>query len=153
MAASEVEGVFDELDRRFSLYRDDSELNRIAARQLRLVDASEELREAYATAIAWRRETRGVFTPHRPDGVIDLSGVVKAMASAKDGYPHVAELYRHEVLDPAKQGERDAKWGSFVRLLEDDLCASIHEINRLTPTIIEVIVKAPRAARCCRCSP
>jgi NADPH-dependent glutamate synthase beta subunit-like oxidoreductase/NAD(P)H-flavin reductase len=74
--------------------------------------------------------------------------VVKAMASAKDGYPHVAQLFAHELRDPQKQAERDARWISFIRLLDDDLSATIHEINRLTPTIIEVVVKAPRAARC-----
>jgi NADPH-dependent glutamate synthase beta subunit-like oxidoreductase/NAD(P)H-flavin reductase len=74
--------------------------------------------------------------------------VVKAMASAKDGYPHVAKLFSHELLDPKKQAERDAKWKQFTQILDDDLSATIHEVNRLTPTIIEVIVKAPRAARC-----
>jgi len=73
--------------------------------------------------------------------------VVKAMASAKDGHPYVAALYAHEDRDPARQPERDAKWASFVKLLGEDLSAQIHEIKRLTPTIIEVIVKAPRAAR------
>jgi len=74
--------------------------------------------------------------------------VVKAMASAKDGHPHVAQLYAHEQHDPATQPARDAKWKSFVKLLEDDLSAEIYDVKRLTPTIIEVIVKAPRAARC-----
>ena len=73
--------------------------------------------------------------------------VVKAMASAKDGYAHVARLFAHEIVDPRTQSERNAKWVSFVGLLDEDLSASIHEVKRLTPTIIEVIVKAPRAAR------
>jgi len=75
--------------------------------------------------------------------------VVKAMASAKDGYSHVAKLYADEVarLDASKQPERDGKWRSLVKLLDDDLLATIHEVKRLTPTIVEVIVHAPRAAR------
>ena len=32
----------------------------------------------YWSAIAWSEATDRAFTPHRPDGVIDLSGVVKA---------------------------------------------------------------------------
>jgi thiamine biosynthesis lipoprotein len=75
-----VQSVFHRLDERFSLYRPDSELSRIAARELSLMDASAELREVYASALGWRGETGGAFTPHRPDGVVDLSGIVKAWA-------------------------------------------------------------------------
>ncbi|MBI2394652.1 MAG: FAD-dependent oxidoreductase [Deltaproteobacteria bacterium] len=75
--------------------------------------------------------------------------VVKAMASAKDGYTEVSRLYAHEVakLDPAQQGARDRSWHGFARMLDDELIATIHEIKRLTPTIVEVVVHAPRAAR------
>jgi thiamine biosynthesis lipoprotein len=76
----ELETIFARHDATFSLYRPGSELSRIADGSLRLSDASEELRDAYARAIEWRSLTRGAFTPHRPDGVIDLSGIVKAMA-------------------------------------------------------------------------
>ena len=67
--------------------------------------------------------------------------VVKAMASAKDGYPHVVELFGQ--LEAADE----AKWEELVRTLDDGLIARVHEINRLTPTIIEVVVRAPIAAR------
>lgn len=84
MAASAVieaiERLFAEADRRFSLYRPDSELHRISQGSLRLVDSSEELREVYASAIGWRAATNGAFSPHRPDGIIDLNGIVKAWA-------------------------------------------------------------------------
>jgi thiamine biosynthesis lipoprotein len=75
----EVERIFDDYDQRFSLYRPTSELSHIAGGK-RLEDASVELRNAYALALEWRTLTDGAFTPHRPDGVIDLSGIVKAMA-------------------------------------------------------------------------
>jgi thiamine biosynthesis lipoprotein len=80
-----VEQIFDGFDRRFSLYRDDSELSRIAAGSLELVDSSDALREVYALALEWRLATGGIFTPHRPDGVIDLNGVVKALAMERSG--------------------------------------------------------------------
>jgi thiamine biosynthesis lipoprotein len=76
----EIEKVFADLNERFSLYRPDSEISRIADGSLTLMDASAELRDAYAMALAWRSLTGGAFTPHRPDGMIDLSGIVKAMA-------------------------------------------------------------------------
>jgi NADPH-dependent glutamate synthase beta subunit-like oxidoreductase/NAD(P)H-flavin reductase len=75
--------------------------------------------------------------------------VVKAMASAKDGYPYVARLFEKELaaLDPGRQAERDRKLRDFQRALDDRLVARIVEINRVTPTIIEVIVRAPLAAK------
>jgi thiamine biosynthesis lipoprotein len=76
----EIEAVFAEHNERFSLYLPDSELSRIATGALRLPNASPQLRDAYARALQWRSLTAGAFTPHRPDGVIDLSGIVKAMA-------------------------------------------------------------------------
>jgi len=84
-AAARVERIFDEFDRRFSLYRTDSEASRIAAGRLRLADSSDAMREAYALALEWRTATGGVFTPNRPDGVVDLSGVVKALAIERSG--------------------------------------------------------------------
>jgi FAD:protein FMN transferase len=81
----EIERVFADLNDRFSLYRPDSELSRIAAGSLRMMDASTQLRDAYALALEWRTLTGGAFTPHRPDGVIDLSGIVKALAMDEAG--------------------------------------------------------------------
>jgi thiamine biosynthesis lipoprotein len=80
-----LERTFASYDSRYSLYRADSELARIAAGQLALADSSAELRETYALALEWRESTHGEFTPHRPDGVIDLSGVVKAQAMEQAG--------------------------------------------------------------------
>lgn len=77
---TDVEAAFCALDARFSLYRPESELSRIARGELSLTEASVELREVYALAIEWRGTTHGAFTPHRPDGVVDLNGVVKALA-------------------------------------------------------------------------
>jgi FAD:protein FMN transferase len=76
----ELEKVFADLNARFSLYRPDSELSRIADGSLSMLDASQEMRDAYSMALEWRSLTGGAFTPHRPDGVVDLSGIVKAMA-------------------------------------------------------------------------
>ncbi|MGH7328128.1 MAG: pyridine nucleotide-disulfide oxidoreductase, partial [Polyangiaceae bacterium] len=74
--------------------------------------------------------------------------VVKAMASAKFGYPRVRALFPEiETLDMAKQAEREASWKNLTAKLEDELRATIVQVNRLTPTIVEVVVHAPLAAR------
>lgn len=75
-----VRELFAAADRRYSLYTPTSELSLIAAGQIRLDQASEELREMYLAATVWGHNTGGAFTAHRPDGVIDLSGIVKAWA-------------------------------------------------------------------------
>lgn len=80
-----VKKIFDEYDKRFSLYLPTSELSRIARHELHLLDASEQLRDAYALALSWRDSTNGQFTPNRPDGVIDLSGIIKALAIHRAG--------------------------------------------------------------------
>ncbi len=79
-AAAEVRRVFASYDHRYSLYDPSSVLSRIASGDLRLAEAPQEVRDVYALALEWRDRTGGAFTPHRPDGVLDLSGVVKALA-------------------------------------------------------------------------
>jgi NADPH-dependent glutamate synthase beta subunit-like oxidoreductase/NAD(P)H-flavin reductase len=93
--------------------------------------------------------------------------VVKAMASAKHGYREVVKVFKARVIPPSPpvipsvvegspaDAEGDAstslgmtrKWNALVRTLDDGLIARVHEVNRLTPTIVEVVVRAPFAAR------
>ena len=75
--------------------------------------------------------------------------VVKAMASAKDGYPYITRLYEKELahLDPSAQADRHQALRGFQARLDDRLLARVIEINRITATIIEVIVRAPLAAK------
>ena len=74
--------------------------------------------------------------------------VVKAMASAKNGYPYVVKLFEKQLasLTSAQQSERDAVLKALFARLDEAFNATIVAINRLTPTIIEVVVKAPLAA-------
>jgi len=75
--------------------------------------------------------------------------VVKAMASAKDGYPRVVKLHEGAIraTDPNRQPSRDASLRALFFRLDDLLVATVVEVNRLTPTIIEVIARAPMAAQ------
>ncbi|WP_241972641.1 FAD:protein FMN transferase [Cryobacterium cryoconiti] len=84
-ARQAVADVFRGWNDRFSLYREGSELSRVNRGELRLTQAGSELRDCYALALAWRDRTDGVFTPHRADGAIDLSGIVKSLAIAHAG--------------------------------------------------------------------
>ena len=77
---NEIEHEFARLNAMFSLYLEHSEISRISRGELALADSSEEMRSEYARALDWREKTDGAFSPHRPDGVIDLSGTIKAVA-------------------------------------------------------------------------
>ena len=94
-----------------------------------------------------------VLTSVRPDGRgISFFGdlhpsfagnVVKAMASAKQGYPVVSRLLATRA--PAEPGPAE-----LTARLNDELRAVVKDVIRLTPTIVEVIVRAPMAARAFR---
>jgi NADPH-dependent glutamate synthase beta subunit-like oxidoreductase/NAD(P)H-flavin reductase len=115
--------------------------------------------ERASGAVTLTPDPGGFFTSYNQDGrLISYYGdnhpvyagnVVKAMASAKDGYVHVAALFAEEIsrLDPATQPARDAKWSTLVSRLDGDLLATVERVERLTETIVDVVVKAPAAAR------
>lgn len=84
-ATAVVELLFRDLDETFSLYRPDSEAGRLARGELKLSQASARMRERYAEAHEWRLRTEGAFTPERPDGVLDLSGIIKGHAIREAG--------------------------------------------------------------------
>jgi len=67
--------------------------------------------------------------------------VVKAMASAKQGYPIVSRMLGR--VAPAT-GDDDA---AFFGRLNRELRATLVRVDRLTPTIVEVVISAPAAAR------
>lgn len=81
-AILDAKSVIQLLENEYSLYIEQSPISRLARKELELSEMSEEFRDTYARAIEWRNETGGAFTPHRSDGVIDLSGIVKADAIA-----------------------------------------------------------------------
>ena len=68
--------------------------------------------------------------------------VVKAMASARKGYPAIAAV----LFPGARPVVSDEEWTRFRAQIEERLRATVVAVNRLTPTIIEVVVKAPAAA-------
>jgi NADPH-dependent glutamate synthase beta subunit-like oxidoreductase/NAD(P)H-flavin reductase len=104
-------------------------------------------------------DANGFFTSYQQEGrYVTYYGdnhpryngnVVKAMASAKDGYRHVVQLFEDEVaaLAASGQSQRDAKWKAMIAHMDDQLLARVERVVRLTPTIVEVIVRAPAAAR------
>ncbi len=97
----------------------------------------------------------GFFTSYEKDGrFITFYGdnhpsyagnVVKAMASAKDGHTEVVRAFAKEFTPRHPQGELK-KREAFFTSLDSAFLATVEAINRLTPNIVEVVVKAPFAA-------
>ena len=69
-----------------------------------------------------------------------FGNVVKAMGSAKRGYPVVTAQ-----LDATPATEFSG--ADVMARAKADLSATVHAVNRLTPTIVEVVLHAPAAAR------
>ena len=68
----------------------------------------------------------------------DFAGnVVKAMASARRGYPVISKILGPEQKDNS----------NFLEETKNDLSANVHLVQRLTPTIVEVVIKAPLATK------
>ena len=104
-------------------------------------------------------QDHGFFTSYQKDGKfisyygdnhpVYAGSVVKAVASTKYGSQAIAQLFEKEIsnLEPASQQKRDESWKRFCENLNDQLKVTVQEVKRLTPTITELIVRAPMQAR------
>jgi len=101
----------------------------------------------------------GFFTSYEKDGrfisfygdahPVYAGNVVKAMASARHGYNEITRLFTREILeqDIEEQPERENAWVRFAEVLDDGLKAVVVDAIRLADRIVEVIARAPMAAR------
>ncbi len=107
----------------------------------------------YLNLVKTRKGERGFFTSYNKNGKfvtvygdnhpVYAGNVVRAMASARDGFREIVRLF-----EGATGSEADrSRFVSIVKLLDEELTAYVEEVNILTPTIVEVIVKAPLAAK------
>lgn len=74
---------FDAVDRRFSTYRQDSEISAINRHELMARRHSAQMSEVLHLADATRRQTQGYFNIRTPAGTLDPSGIVKGWAIRK----------------------------------------------------------------------
>ncbi len=113
--------------------------------------------------VAAAKGAEAFFTSYENDGrfisyygdnhPVYAGNVVKAMASAKHGYSHVAQLFAEEIaavetsFDKAAQSAREDKFTNLIETLDEQIVARVVRVDRLTPTIIDVVVHAPMQAR------
>jgi NADPH-dependent glutamate synthase beta subunit-like oxidoreductase/NAD(P)H-flavin reductase len=108
---------------------------------------------AFFTGAQYKGKLVTYFGDNHP---VYAGSVVKAMASAKNGAPRIREIFAAE-LDAfealshedreAGQLDRERSLTDFTRELDRLLTPRIVRVDRLTPTIVEIIVEAPLAAR------
>ena len=79
-AVAAVYAELTEVDARFSPYREDSEVSRLARGELLLEDCHPEVRQVVALCEHYRELTGGLFDATCPDGRWDPSGLVKGWA-------------------------------------------------------------------------
>jgi NAD(P)H-flavin reductase len=73
-----------------------------------------------------------------------FGNVVKAMGGAKRGYPVVSRMLAAQPVAGPNDGS------AVIARCRDELRATVHAVHRLTPNIVEVVVRAPAAARAFR---
>ena len=131
------------------LAREDPEHFRLDGRYFTACDENgEPVKPAYSLAKPARAD---VLMSRLPDGRFlsffgDLhpsyfGNVVKAMASAKQGFPVISKVLNRR---PAASGSSAEQ---LFAALSRELLATVHSVQRLTPNIVEVVVKAQAAAR------
>ncbi len=69
-----------EVDKQFSVYKEDSEISRINRGEIKDEDISSAMRRVFVLAEKTREETNGYFNMRCSDGTVDPSGVVKGWA-------------------------------------------------------------------------
>jgi len=131
------------------LAREDAEHFVLDGRYFRACDASgqpvaaeKSISKPNAINVLLSKRDDGRFVSYFGDVHPSFFGnVVKAVGSAKQGYPVVSGVLSR--VKPASAVDDT----SFLGALQRDLRATVHEVKRLTPQIIEVVVHAPLAAR------
>jgi NADPH-dependent glutamate synthase beta subunit-like oxidoreductase/NAD(P)H-flavin reductase len=111
-----------------------------------VVEPTEDPKKGYFTSYSDGEHAVSYYGDNNP---FYAGSVVKAMASAKDAYPHVVALFEADFakLDEEPQAERDARRRALFARVSAELSATVHSVTRLTSTIVEVVVHAPAATR------
>ncbi len=138
----EFPGTFKLDDKKYFFRKYQADKN--ADGKFELSEITERSREAFF--LSYNKNEK--FVTFYGDNHPDFAGnVVKAMASAKKGAPHVAKLFWDDILKAEKGAAADfTRFEKLTKHLDEALVPRIVKVNRLTPTIVEVIVKAHYAS-------
>ncbi len=112
---------------------------------IELVQAEKGDKNAFFTSYQKGQHIVSFYGDNHP---VYAGSVVRAMASAKVGHEHVLSLFPDVAsLGAETQPGRDALRRALFAKVRCELVAEVVSVNRLTETIVEVVVHAPIAAR------
>ena len=110
-----------EVDKRFSTYKETSEISKINRGELAPRETSREMQEVFEIAEKTKKETNGYFDMRQPGGFIDPSGIVKGWAIhntakliEKAGYENYFVNAGGDIASAGKNAERK-EWSIGIR--------------------------------------
>jgi thiamine biosynthesis lipoprotein len=95
----EIFNYFSDIDKRFSTYKNDSEIMRINRGEVASGAYSRGMQEVFALAEKTKGETHGYFDIRKPNGTIDPSGIVKGWAIQKAAELLIRKGYSNFYID------------------------------------------------------
>lgn len=83
---ADIENIFsffEDVERRFSVFKEDSEISKINRGEIKKDDYSYDMKEIFSICEKTREETDGFFDMRKEDGILDPTGVTKSWAILK----------------------------------------------------------------------
>ena len=80
---NKIFSYFEKVDKKFSTYKENSEISKINRKELAVNEWSPDMKEIFELSEETKKETNGYFDIRRPDGKYDPSGLVKGWAILK----------------------------------------------------------------------
>ena len=117
----EVFSYFENVDKQFSPYKEDSEITRINQGEISKEACSVEMQEIFFLAEKTKQETFGYFDLKKPNGTLDPSGVVKGWAIQKAAQFLLEKGYQNFYLDvggdiqTAGRNNEGGEWSVGIR--------------------------------------
>ncbi|MCX7929386.1 MAG: hypothetical protein N2663_01505 [Chlorobi bacterium] len=110
-----------------------------------VLQPAEQLEHAFFTSYHYEGRLVSFFGDAHP---YYAGSVVRAMASARNGYRDIARLFSEDVERAERGAAADpTALSAFFESLRRNYRARVERVVRLTPTIVELVVRAPAAAR------
>lgn len=131
----EIFSYFTSVDKRFSTYKNDSEITRINRGEIQADNYSRDMQEILILAEKTKQETSGYFDIKKPDGTLDPSGVVKGWAIQNAAELLLKKGYKNFYIDA----------GGDIQSYGLNKEGKVWSIGIRNPLKIEEIVKVVRA--------
>lgn len=112
---------FEKIDKRFSVYKENSEISKINREELSENEWGSEMKEVFGLAEKTKKETNGFFDIRKPDGKYDPSGIVKGWAIRQAANIFKKEGYKNFYveaggdIEACGRNHKDKPWQIGIR--------------------------------------